>query len=209
MIAAKRARLDRSAIVTAAQDLLDTQGAETFSMARVADRLGVTTMALYRHVVDRDDLERAVVELVLAELAGLTPDTADWQSGVAGWMHALRRCWIAHPWVASMLGTRAELSSSWLAAIDRLAAILFDAGLPPVEAAHEAVLISRTTVGLLWLEVSAPLPHPGLAEAAMAHLPSSAWPRWRRLAAGLESYSNDDLFNDLVAQTLTRLREVS
>jgi hypothetical protein len=165
-------------------------------------------MALYRHVADRDDLERAVVELVLADLAGFAPGAGDWQSGIAGWMHALRRCWIAHPWVASMLGTRSELSPSWLAAIDRLTAMLFDSGLPPEEAAHEAVLISRTTVGLLWLEVSAPLPHTGLTEAAMAHLPSSVWPRWRQLAEGLQSYGNDDLFNDLVTQTLTRLREV-
>lgn len=177
-------------------------------MTRVAERLGVTTMALYRHVADRDDLEHAVVEIVLAELAGPLPDTGEWESGVAGWMHALRRCWIAHPWVASMLGTRTELSPSWMAAIDGLMAILFDAGLPSNQAAHEAVLISRTTVGLLWLEVNAPLPQPGLGEAATAHLPDSAWPRWRQLAESLDSYGNDDLFNDLVTHTLTRLREV-
>jgi hypothetical protein len=107
-----------------------------------------------------------------------------------------------------MLGTRTELSPSWMAAIDGLMAILFDAGLPSNQAAHEAVLISRTTVGLLWLEVNAPLPQPGLGEAATAHLPDSAWPRWRQLAESLDSYGNDDLFNDLVTHTLTRLREV-
>ena len=207
MATPKRARLDRSMVVAAARELLDEQGAVHLSMARIAVRLGVTAMALYRHVADRDDLERAVVELVLGELASPAPPVPDdWEGCVADWMNAMRRCWIAHPWVGGMLGSRTELSPPWVAAVDRLAVILAGAGLSPPAVAREVVHISRTTVGLLWLEVSAPLPHANLAEAAVTHLPEPAWSRWQSIAVALHDYGNDELFVDFVSATLARLR---
>lgn len=204
----KRPRLDRSTVVAAAQKLLDDDGAETFSMTRLADRLGVTAMALYRHVADRGDLERAVVELVLGELVSSQSVPGDWEDSVAEWMNTVRRCWTAHPWVGGMLGSRTELSPPWLAAMDRLAAILVSAGLSPTAVAREAVHTARTTVGVLLVEVSAPLPHPNLTEDAITHLPEPAWRRWQSIAVALRDYGNDELFDDFVRATLTRLRKV-
>jgi AcrR family transcriptional regulator len=192
-------------VVGRARELLDEQGADGFSMVRLAEELGVTTMALYRHVTDRGDLERAVVELVLGELASPAPTPDNWEACVADWMHAVRQCWIAHPWVGGMLGSRTELSPPWLAAVDRLTAILMGASLSPTAVAREAVHISRTTVGVLLLEVSAPLPHNHMAEAAITHLPESAWARWQSIAAALSEYGNDELFHDFVRTTLVRL----
>jgi AcrR family transcriptional regulator len=204
----KRARLDRSTVVVAAQQLLDERGAAEFSMTRLGERLGVTAMALYRHVADRDDLERAVVELVLGELTA--PSTvADWDAGVAEWMRSVRRCWIAHPWVGGMLGTAVELSPPWVAAVDQLAALLDRAGLRSEVLAHELVQISRSTIGLLWLEVNAPLPEAGLSEEALSRLPATSQRRWRGLTKALQRYDNVDAFDDLVTATLDRLRRAS
>ena len=104
-----RARLDRSTVVETARDLLDEEGIEAFSMSRLGHRLGVTAMALYRHVHDRADLERAVAELVLADLGG-TAHAGDWAAGVAAWMHGVHDHWRRHPWLGGLLGNRAELS---------------------------------------------------------------------------------------------------
>lgn len=175
-------------------------------MTRLGERLGVTAMALYRHVTDRSDLERAVVELVLGELASFSTEPDDWEAGVAAWMHSVRRCWITHPWVGGMLGTRSELSPPWLAAIDGLAAILARSHLTPTTVARELTQISRTTIGVLWLEVNAPLPQTGLTEAAIAHMPATSQRRWQPLTKALSRYGNDDLFADLVTGTLDRLR---
>ena len=71
--AVRRPRLDRARVVEAARDLLDEQGIEAFSMSRLGERLGVTAMALYRHVADRADLEAAVVDLVLLDLEQPSP----------------------------------------------------------------------------------------------------------------------------------------
>jgi hypothetical protein len=122
-------------------------------------------------------------------------------------MRALRRCWLAHPWVGGLLGSRAGLSPTWLAVLDDLVTILSDAGLPATLVAREAEQISRTTIGILLQEVQAPLPFAGLTDAAIAQLPASAQPRWRAIERALQRYSNDDLFDDIIDSTMLRLRK--
>ncbi|MBV8951296.1 MAG: TetR family transcriptional regulator [Actinobacteria bacterium] len=202
----KRPRLDRMTVVAAARDMLDEQGVAAFSMARLGERLGVTAMALYRHVEDRADLETAVVELVLRELASSQEHVEEWESGVAAWMHSVRRCWVAHPWIGGLLGTRTDVSAPWLVAMERLAAVLAPARLPATVLAQELVLISRGTIGVLWQEVNAPLPQSGVTARSFAHLPVTARRRWDSLMKVLRTYGNDELFDDHVAATLERLR---
>jgi AcrR family transcriptional regulator len=199
----RRRRLDRAGVVEAARDLLDEEGIETFSMSRLGDRLGVTAMALYRHVADRADLEGAVAELVLADLADEPSVDTPWAEALAGWMHRVRDHWRRHPWLGRVLGDRTELSPAWLATLDRLARILEDAGLPPDVVARELVRISRATAGTIMLENAAPLAH---SSRVFDHLSDADRARWRPIAAHLASYSDDDLFADLTADTLARLR---
>ena len=206
----ERARLDRDTVVAAAAELLDESGVEAFSMTRLGQRLGVTAMAIYRHVADRDDLEQSVVEHVLGEFgsAGRTrQSTEEWEVALADWMHALRRCWLAHPWVGSLLGSRTDMSAAWLSVLDELACILIQAGLPTTVMSHELEQISRTTIGILLQEVMAPLPYAGLTDAVIAHMPMTAQPRWRSVEKVLQRYSNDDLFEDIIDSTVLRLRK--
>ncbi|MGU3290915.1 TetR/AcrR family transcriptional regulator [Williamsia sp. M5A3_1d] len=57
-------RLTRSAIVEVAIDLADTEGFAAVTMRKIADRLGVGAMSLYRHVADKDALLMAMTEEV-------------------------------------------------------------------------------------------------------------------------------------------------
>ncbi|RVX44483.1 TetR family transcriptional regulator [Nonomuraea polychroma] len=57
-------------IVQAAIELADAEGLTGLSMRKVADRLGFTTMSLYRHVPGRDQL----VDLMVDEVLGEHPD---------------------------------------------------------------------------------------------------------------------------------------
>ncbi len=61
------ARIDRAQVLAEALALADAQGLEALTMARVAERLGVTPMALYRHVANKAGLLDGVVELLLTE----------------------------------------------------------------------------------------------------------------------------------------------
>lgn len=64
------ARLSTSEkIASAAQRLLDRKGAEAITMRRVAEAVGVTPMAIYRHFADRDALLNALAEAGFEMLA--------------------------------------------------------------------------------------------------------------------------------------------
>jgi AcrR family transcriptional regulator len=59
--------LSRSVIVSAALEMMDLEGVDRFSMRKLATRLEVSPQALYWHFSSKDDLCRAVVELVRDE----------------------------------------------------------------------------------------------------------------------------------------------
>jgi AcrR family transcriptional regulator len=201
-----RRRLSRALVVETARDLLDEQGLEGFSMSRLGERLGVTGMAIYRYVADRAELEEAVAELVLDDLQyGLTAADS-WPDAIGVWMHRVRDHWRLHPWLGHFLGSRTRLSTPWLAALERLATILETAGLPPDVVARELVRISRATAGLVVQENAAPLDGALQARIPLAGLSAADQERWRSLVTVLEHYTDDDLFADLVTETVDRVR---
>ncbi len=55
------AKLDRDSVLEATAALLDEHGIGAVSMRRLAARLGVSPMALYRHVGDHGELLLALV----------------------------------------------------------------------------------------------------------------------------------------------------
>jgi AcrR family transcriptional regulator len=189
-----RARLDRATIIEAARNLLDDEGLAGFSMARLGDRLSVTAMALYRHVRDRAELETAVVEVVLDDLA-LEDDSED---AVATWMRRVRAHWLEHPWLGSLLGTSTSLNRSWVDALERLTVALERAGLHDEDVARELVRISRITSGIVIQEIASPLPQRGGLGDYVA-----------RYSVALDAYDNDALFEDLVVETTARVARLA
>ena len=61
------ARIDRGQVLAEALALADEEGLEALTMTALAERLGVTPMALYRHVANKADLLDGVVEVLLTE----------------------------------------------------------------------------------------------------------------------------------------------
>ena len=57
-------------IAVASRGLLDREGAEAVTMRRVAQAVGITPMAIYRHYEDRDALLNRLADEGFAELAG-------------------------------------------------------------------------------------------------------------------------------------------
>jgi TetR/AcrR family tetracycline transcriptional repressor len=72
-----RPGLTRGAVVARALQIGTAEGLEAVSLRRLAQELGVTPMALYRHVRDKQDLINAMTEAVLEGLdatVGFRPD---------------------------------------------------------------------------------------------------------------------------------------
>lgn len=56
-------------IVAAARQLFETEGAGAVSMRRVADAVGITPMAIYRHFKNREDLLKHISDIAFQEVA--------------------------------------------------------------------------------------------------------------------------------------------
>ncbi|MGI5485532.1 TetR/AcrR family transcriptional regulator [Microtetraspora malaysiensis] len=77
-------------IVQAAREILVAEGASAVTMRRVADAVGVTAMAIYKHYPNRQVLLDTVVAGAFQELAagwGRRAEDGDWESRVLGLMH--------------------------------------------------------------------------------------------------------------------------
>ena len=89
--------LDR--VVQSGIEVADADGLAAVSMKRVAERLGFTTMSLYRYVASKDELLLLMHDTCWRPPAGLDEPLADWRSGLARWtreQHAVMR---RHPWL--------------------------------------------------------------------------------------------------------------
>jgi AcrR family transcriptional regulator len=88
-------------IVAAAMELADGGGLAALSMSRLAEKLGFTTMSLYRYVASKDDL----LVLLLDVGIGPPPDgppAAGWRAGCRQWAWALQQVYRRHPWAVEL-----------------------------------------------------------------------------------------------------------
>lgn len=72
-----RAPLGRALIASTAAAMIDEVGVENLTMRSVAARLGVSAMALYHHVEDKDELLRMVGDDVLGQIELPDADSGD------------------------------------------------------------------------------------------------------------------------------------
>jgi AcrR family transcriptional regulator len=76
-----RAGLDPARVTLAAADLVDRDGADALSLARLAADLGVAPPSLYKHVGGLDDLVRRVAVLTAERLGDALAESAVGRSG--------------------------------------------------------------------------------------------------------------------------------
>lgn len=155
---ARKGRTTRDEVVAAGVAVLDAVGEPELTMAAVASELGLTTMAIYRHVRDRADLLAHAVDRVLGDLADPAEPELAWEDGVVAWMHDVRRVMLRHPWVGPLIGTDTTVSAGWLGVVVRLLKVLDRSPLALADRARAAVWVARTTTGIVSQEVLAPLP---------------------------------------------------
>jgi AcrR family transcriptional regulator len=196
-----RSRLSESQIVAVAARLLDRSGVERFTMSSLGEALDVTPMAVYRYFDDRQAIIQAAVERVLAELAASRPD-GEPVAEVTSWMRCVRAQMLAHPWVPMLLGDEQRLSQAWVNVLDWLLSALQRCGLTSADSGRELVRISRTTLGVVIQELRVPLS----ATPAQTRDVTARRPHWAAVAPTLREYADDQLFDDLVADTVQRLR---
>lgn len=102
-----RPSLDLGQVASAAIAVADAEGLGAVSMQKVAERLGVSKMALYRYVSSKDELVAVAVEEAVGDAPVTTPADGGWRDRTRVWAEALRAVWEEHPWLpATAVGNR-------------------------------------------------------------------------------------------------------
>lgn len=118
-------------IVDAAVFIADSEGLESVSMARIADAVGYTPMALYRHVPGK----RELLELMVDTAVGPPPDTnrrsGDWRERLTAWSLALAAGYRRRQWIFDVPISGPPVLPNSLRWMEAGLAILRDTGLGP------------------------------------------------------------------------------
>ena len=80
--------------------IADEQGLDAVSMRAIAERLGFTTMSLYRYVPSKTDLLAVILELAIGDaLPGVIASEGIWSERLANWARESLMLFRRHPWL--------------------------------------------------------------------------------------------------------------
>jgi AcrR family transcriptional regulator len=186
--------LDR--IVGAAVELADADGLDAVSMSRVAERLGFTTMSLYRHVESKDDLLALMLDAASEPPVTLDAPFAGWRDGLERWCRELLVALEHHPWVLHLPIGGPAMTPSQFAWLDRGLQVLADTNLTEPEKAASVLLLNGA---VMWQARLSGELGPETAQAAMLITPlvdAERFPALRRaLDAGI--FEDESIESDL------------
>ncbi|MEU2787361.1 TetR/AcrR family transcriptional regulator C-terminal domain-containing protein [Streptomyces sp. NPDC007100] len=95
--------LSRDRIVRAGIRIADAEGLHSLSMRRVAAEFGASSMALYRHVANKDELVLLMADATFAEVALPDPGPEHWRDRMEAGARLQWDLYQRHPWVAQYL----------------------------------------------------------------------------------------------------------
>jgi AcrR family transcriptional regulator len=179
-----KATLTLDALAGAAVDIADAEGLDAVSMQRVADRLGFSKMAIYRHVPNKDVLLAVVIDRAVEAPPDLRRQRG-WRAKLRRYAEELWDVWQRHPWLPHVtLGTRVmgPNETGW---IEQAVRSLAGTGLPGDQQIDAVLLLS--------------------AQVRMAHSLSTAgsmpWDTSRRLSPAMTAVVREhaDTFPSILA----------
>lgn len=97
-----RVPLSYDRIASAAVEIADTDGLPAVSMRKLAQQLGVATMATYRYVSSKNDLYELMLDACHAELQLDPAALISWRAALNDFAQAIRKMIIQHPWVTQL-----------------------------------------------------------------------------------------------------------
>lgn len=109
---AERAPLGRALISSTAADLIDELGVDKLTMRALAERLGVSAMALYHHVEDKDELVRMVGDDLLGRIELPDPDSGSWRALITAILDASHQALLSVPGLSAVLLTSKMLPNA-------------------------------------------------------------------------------------------------
>jgi AcrR family transcriptional regulator len=187
-------RLTRPAILAAAIELVDREGADALTMRALAGALGVEAMSLYRHVASKQALLEGIADQLYAQIEPRGVST-DWAAAVRGYASSVRGLARAHPHAFALVAPRGPGA---LQPVEDLLASLRAGGFTPARAIAAYRLVAAYTRGYALAEIGGF----ALEEAAI----SERFPAVRGLARQLTAEPGQGSFRAGLETIITGLR---
>jgi AcrR family transcriptional regulator len=179
------AQISRAAVLRASLAIADSAGLDSVTMQAVARRLGVTPMALYRHVAGKADLLDALVEGLLTEFP-LPAADLPWDERLRAIGRSIREVARRHPSLFPLLLQRPAATPESRRVRDAVCAALEEAGLGSAQARRAERLLSTVVLGFAASEAAGRFRNhpPGVIDEDFACLEQIIGqvlddPRWR------------------------------
>lgn len=158
-----RGGLSPAAVTETAACLVDEVGVDQLSMGAVAERLGVKTPSLYKHVVSQADLTHRIAVLAMNELSDVIRDAIQGRAGrdaLTAGMQAMRTYVKEHPgrYAAGNAATPTDPGDPLVPAVARVlaswSALLRGYQLDPAQEIHALRMLRSVLHGFTTLEVT-------------------------------------------------------
>jgi AcrR family transcriptional regulator len=134
------ALISREQIVDAAAEI----GLDGLTMGSVAERLGVTTPALYSHVSGREELAGLVVARLIGQFDAAFHAETDWRAFLHSFARTVRDGLAGSRWAA--IGQMREASAVAAGLAEQSLSVLIGAGFTPRDAAEALWLVVRVAL---------------------------------------------------------------
>jgi len=155
--AQKQPSLSRQSILDAALTIIDADGADGFTMRKLARALGVYPTAIYWYIPSRHAVLAAVVDYALHDILPAAP-SEDWRDWLRQLLHRYREGVRRHPNVAALAGAQLISNGGMRPElIDQILTVLENAGFRGSGLRHAFNVVIAVMTGFVTMEF-APAP---------------------------------------------------
>jgi AcrR family transcriptional regulator len=190
--------LTLESVVLAAVDVIDADGVGALTMRRLATRLGVSPMALYRHVATKQDLIRAIGEHYLADIELPGTDGMPWDEAIIAVASALHHAVLERAPLVQIVAVQHVDAVAIFRAEETILHALRSAGLTDRDAVRGLSVITSYTVGATQRRADQRAGSPAAVHRLqrLHQLPADTFPTLRALAGELVSVDFELSFED-------------
>ena len=142
-------RLTRTAVVDAALDVAYRRGLDSLTIRKIATQLGVSPMAIYWHVKNKDELLDAMGDRVCQDLEITVDPAAPWWEQLRTVLEDFMRALRAHPGAADIVVPRMLFSPNSREAMELVLRVLGEAGFSLPDATQLARHGVRVAISLI------------------------------------------------------------
>jgi AcrR family transcriptional regulator len=179
----------RAEILDIAVALADERGLAAVSMRAIAERVGVTPMALYPYIGNKTALLDAMLGHLLGQLQPVRAGAAaagTWRELLGAIARTARAVVTAHPWAAELVFARPAVTPDSVRTVDLLYTALLAAGVPAAEVPRLERMLSTVVIGFAASEAGGRFGSRDDPRSFRGILPDGTLPGHARLATALE-----------------------